>query len=84
MKGQQKRSEKTQGQNGDMEENTERQQGCFAGYLKVYWYPEVGDLEAVVAGLLTQIQMQAKNRTEGLGYHNGRVAEVGEIDHKEW
>lgn len=34
-------------------------------------------------GLLTQVQMQAKNRTKGLGYHNGRVAKVGEIDHEE-
>lgn len=32
---------------------------------------------------LTQIQVQPKQGSEGLGHHNDRVAEVGKIDHEQ-
>lgn len=46
-------------------------------------YQKVGATGAVVARLLTQVQMQAQNPAEGLGHHDGCIAKVCEVDHEE-
>lgn len=62
-------------------ENVDHQEECFTGISE--GRVQVGATGAIVIGILTQVQMQAKNPAEGLGYHNGCIAKVSEVNHEE-